>query len=392
MNLKTICLAISSMSMYGIFAQTVTPEVDGSIYSLNFKNTEFKVDASRGAKVRSFALNGSEFLVSEDQSSGFLWGSTLWPAPQSWPWPLPFEQIEDGEYTASVVDNVMSFESVVELDMQFKKEFWANESDTTINIRYALTNKGASQMTVALWELTRPPVNGLTFWPTGPKGVWGNPNNLDMDLSTSVVVQGDHSWLDIDAENRSDLKFFADGSKGWFAHVDADRKLFVKTFDDVDQSDFADGEAELELWIAGVYIELENQSAAKTLEPDEELVYELKWYIRDLPARITPEIGNADLLAYVYSVIGLDPPAVSVADHKITHRVYPNPVNNFVQFGFDSNGQSVKVEIYDITGKRYASQQIESNSSIDISEYDSGIYMYSISINGNIEKGKFIKQ
>lgn len=366
----------------------VTTDVDGDIYSLNFNDIEFQVDASRGAKVRSLKLNGTEFLVQEEESRDYLWGATLWPAPQSsWGWPPEnyFPNIEDGLYTAQVSETTMSFESIDEWDMIFTKSFSANESDTSISIIYTMTNTGDSERTNALWELTRPHVNGLTFWPTGPDGTWGQ-------LASSVVEQGDFSWLDIDAETRSELKFFADGADGWFAHVDANRTLFVKTFEDVDAADFADGEGEMELWISGNYIELENLSATKNLQPNEVLTYELKWYVRELPAEISAEVGSTALVNYVRKMLG-ESPIVSVGDAQVFEcTAYPNPAANQIQFNWSQKfGSSAKVDIYDAIGRLQLSAVIDKGTPINIEELKSGVMFYSIKVDDEVVNGRFIK-
>lgn len=208
--------------------------------------------------------------------------------------------LDDGAYTVKESDNLLEFTSVIDKvgddDISVMKKFTMNKTDNYIGITYQLTNHSDNEVTKALWELSRPPVNGLTFWPTGPGGTWG-------DLASSVVEKSGHSWLNIDTEKRRDLKLFADGKDGWFAHVDAERRLYIKTFDDVEQENFADGEAELELWIAGAYIELENIGAAKTVKSSETIQYKVNWYLRALPNHISAEVGNSELISYVNQII-----------------------------------------------------------------------------------------
>lgn len=367
----------------------VTTKIEGDIYSLDFNNVEFAVDASRGAKVRSLKVNNTEFLVQEEESSDYLWGSTLWPAPQGdWGWPPEnyFPTIEDGQYAAQVSETTLSFESIDEWDMIFTKEFSANEADTSISITYTMTNTGNDARTNALWELTRPHVNGLTFWPTGPGGAWE-------DLATSVVEQGDYSWLDIDAETRRGLKFKADGSDGWFAHVDANRTLLLKTFDDVDQNDFANNEGELELWIAGAYIELENLSAAQTLQPNDKLTYELKWYVREVPADISVEVGSTALLNFVNEIINAEPIVSVNNEMALTCRAYPNPTNEAIHFNWGEDYNNVaQLKIYDALGRLQLSQVINKETAVNIKELNSGILFYSIQINNEFVNGRFVKE
>lgn len=371
--------------------QNVTPEVDGDIYSLKFNGLDFKVDASAGAKVPSFKINSNELLVTSDVSPGFLWGAVLWPAPQSeFGWPPPMG-LDDGQYTASLEGNVMRFVSPIDKDgnddeMQFVKDFWADDSEGAVSMKYSLINTGTNTITKALWELTRVPVNGLTFWPTGPEGTWG-------ELASSTVEQDGHTWIDISAETRSGLKFFADGSDGWMAHVDEDRRIYIKSFDDVDHADFADGEAEIELWISDVYIELENLSAAEEILPDDSIHYTMKWHLHQLPDNISVEIGSAQLINYVNGVLDGTITDIESAPMTNLHRVFPNPANNYLTIALSSSHYgTVNLKVVDVMGKELINTAISSGQRLDIQDLPGGIYYYTIESDDNTEFGKFIKQ
>jgi hypothetical protein len=95
----------------------------------------------------------------------------------------------------------------------------------------------------------------------------------------------------------------------------------------VDQADFANGEGEIELWIAGLgYIELENLSAAKSIPAGDTLHYDVKWYVRQLPDDIVPAVGSADLLMYVYDILALDSGCSSQASlSEIACKSYISP-------------------------------------------------------------------
>lgn len=393
MKLYSILVVLGIISFSLSNAQTVKPEVNGDIYSLTFNNLKFKVDASAGAKVSSYKIDGDEFLVTEEDLPGFLWGAVLWPAPQSeFGWPPP-KELDDGQYTGAIEGNVIKLTSPIDVDkndneMQFIKSIWSDNNDASISFDYELINKSSSTITKALWELTRVPVNGLTFWPTGPGGAWG-------DLASSVVDEAGHSWLDIDAETRRGVKFFADGKDGWFAHVDKDRHLYIKSFDDVDRADFADGEAELELWIADAYVELENLSAAVTLNSEETMNYEVKWHLRHLPNNISIEVGNTELTDYVKGVLdGTIPPAPPASIESISalnHSLYPNPASDKVYLEMREGESNAVVKIYDVAGALQLTAEVSNGNPIDISNFSEGMYLYSIELNSGVENGRFLK-
>lgn len=74
-------------------------------------------------------------------------------------------------------------------------------------------------------------------------------------------------------------------------------------------------------------------------------------------------------------------------------KVYPNPVNNLLHFSLPKAG-TFKVNIIDISGKLIKENLINyTESNIDISELNNGLYLYYINeLSGKIiEKGKFVK-
>ena len=297
------CLAYTQIA----HAQDFKPVQNGLLYSITFAGQVFEVNAEKGARVSTFAIGDSNIIIPKSGGNDFVWGSVVWPAPQSeFRWPPPMK-IDNGVYTASINGNVMTFTSQVESDrknnqMQIIKSYWVNESDNSVSLKYSLVNKGTNPIKKAIWEVTRVSLNGISFWPTGSAGTWGN-------LASSVEENGDYSWINISKEPRRQLKFFADGSQGWFAHIDESNRLFVKIFEDVDSTDFADGEGEIELWIANNYIELENQGVAKTLNPNDTLHYELKWILRQLPDWVEPGVGDEILIDFVkWAITGENKP------------------------------------------------------------------------------------
>jgi hypothetical protein len=369
------------MASINLSAQNLVPLQDGSVFSLEVGNLVFQVDSAYGAKVSSFTLDGSEFLVTSDQvSTDYLWGATLWPSPQKeWNWENPNKLVWDHEeYTVAIDGDTMRFTGKnVSVDngdsFYFIKNFWANATDTALSLRYEMVNTSAKKIKKALWELTRVPVGGLTFWPTGPGGTWG-------ELASATEVMNGYTWYERESEDGTNLKFFADGKEGWYAHVDDQNRLYIKTFEDVDRSGFADGEGEIELWVADEYIELENQSVCKYIDIDSRLEYEVRWYLRELPGHIEATIGNMELVDYVKSVIEGDsvPPVSNSQSNFETLHVYPNPATSTLHVHLNGSGiKAFRYSIINLLGEPV--KQGESTSEIiDISDVSKGMYLIQV--------------
>jgi hypothetical protein len=85
----------------------------------------------------------------------------------------------------------------------------------------------------------------------------------------------------------------ADGT-GWLAHVTPDRLLYLLAFPDIQPADAAPGEAEIEVFTSGAYVELETQGALTTVAPGASLTWTVRWQLRRLRGT-TVAAGNADL-------------------------------------------------------------------------------------------------
>lgn len=387
-----LCLIIIAVN--NLNAQNVPPQQDGSLFSLEVGNLVFTVDSTYGAKVSSLTLDGTEFMVTPDMvSTDYLWGATLWPSPQSeWDWVDSDKLVWDHEeYTASIDGDTVSFTGKeVSVDngdsFYFIKNFWASSADTTISLNYSMVNTTGKTIKKALWELTRVPVGGLTFWPTGQGGTWGQ-------LAPATEEINDHTWYDRESEDGTNLKFFADGLDGWFAHVDESGSLYIKTFEDVDQSEFASGEGEIELWVADEYIELENQGPCRDIADEAQLDYEVKWYLRPLPDNIEVTAGNMELVEYVKWVIsdrGTPPTYIASDNKRLTAQVYPNPAKNSIHISQNgSNSETIQFTLIDIHGKAVKKGELSSET-INVSELSSGVYLLLLETGEEIIRHKLV--
>ncbi|MCF8357848.1 MAG: T9SS type A sorting domain-containing protein [Prolixibacteraceae bacterium] len=367
----------------------VTPQQDGNIYSITAGDLYFAVDASNGARIVSVKRGDKELLL---QTSNMR-GSTLWTSPQSeWNWP-PLSTTDSETYSATIEGNRMIFESDDESGIsgrkfRFRKTFWANESDQSITIQYTLINVGTTDFTNALWSVTRVLAEGITFWMTGEKDPWGST------LVDHIDEMGDYSWIEYRESNGIAMKFFTDiGSAAWFAHTTPDNYMFVKSFEeDVPVSEFAPGEGELEYWVDGSYVELENQSTYKTLAPGDEFHYYVTWHLVELPESVTNEKGDESLIAYAQELVDNEAPVNSIREIKNRTRIFPNPVNDAFKVEMDGTYNNARIVLYDLLGNVVTDTEIRSGQIVTVNHLKEGLYFYRLKFADGEQYGKLIKQ
>jgi hypothetical protein len=81
--------------------------------------------------------------------------------------------------------------------------------------------------------------------------------------------------------------------------------LFIKQFTDVANGMTAPGHREVEIFAAAdrSYEEIELHSSYWEIQPGVTAAWEVRWYLRHLPANVELTIGNAALLDAVHSVV-----------------------------------------------------------------------------------------
>ena len=84
-------------------AQDITPQQNGDLYSFQVADMYFEVDQNFGSRISSLKLGDNEVMfVNRDYADPILWGSTLWPAPQSvWNWP-PSTTLDSDPYSGGL--------------------------------------------------------------------------------------------------------------------------------------------------------------------------------------------------------------------------------------------------------------------------------------------------
>jgi hypothetical protein len=99
-------------------------------------------------------------------------------------------------------------------------------------------------------------------------------------------------------------KFSGDGKEGWLAHVAGDA-ILVKTFEDVAPAMQAPApEAEIALYAAAGYVELEPQGRYTELMPNQSMRWTVRWHVQKLQAGVTVSVGSQSLVDYARSIAG----------------------------------------------------------------------------------------
>ena len=243
----------------------------------------------QGAKIMSLTYKGKEIISQSKRPEAF--GSTFWTSPQKeWYWP-PVPEFDKQPYTLEERDGKIIMTSPVSARLKYRvrKEFSTDAKNKAIVITYSIINESDETRQVAPWEITRVTNDGgIIFFDAPLDGI--TPAGLMAFESKYGAV-----WYKTDEAN-ANRKINADG-KGWLAYCN-DGLLLVKKFDDLEASQPAPDEAEIQVYVnrGKTYIELESQGAYTTLKPHEEVNWTVRWYLLPVKGDAQP---SAKLLKMV---------------------------------------------------------------------------------------------
>jgi hypothetical protein len=291
--------------------QPVTASNQANLYTLQMGPIKLVVDASVGARITEYSYNGINVLTGPDVNPT-NYGSTFWPSPQSsWyattNWP-PIPAIDNQPYTPSIDASTNSIQmdsatasigKFANSQVTITKKFTPVAESGAIDITYTLSNTSTSvSVSVAPWEISRVKgTGGMTFFGKGSGSVTYQANTD----TTSFVVTDDNSgvlWYDF-APVTANSKAFADGT-GWIAHATATNLLYLLSYLDIQPSQAATGESEVELFTGtgGDYVEIEPQGALTTIAPGTSLTWTVRWKLRQIPSGTAVAVGSTDLAAF----------------------------------------------------------------------------------------------
>ena len=249
-------------------------------YSIQMNGLTMTID-SKGGKILSFKYKDAEVISQIRFPEAF--GSTFWTSPQKeWNWP-PVPEYDKQPYTVEVKGASLVMKSNVSPRLKYSitKEFLPDAKDNAIIVNYPITNESGETRKVAPWEVTRVQNgDGLIFFDADVAKI--TPPNL-MDFKEEYGA----AWYQPDVTNQN-RKINADG-KGWLAYV-ANGLLLVKKFQDLDATQPAPDEAEIQVYVnrGKAHIELESQGAYTELQPGKSLTWTVRWYLIPFDGDATP--------------------------------------------------------------------------------------------------------
>ena len=254
------------------------------------------IDPGQGGKILSLKHGDQEIISQMRRPEAF--GSTFWTSPQKeWNWP-PVPEYDKQAYTIEEQSSgkiVMSSGVSERLKYKIRKTFESHPSDESFTVTYSIVNQSDETRQVAPWEITRVANEGLIFFDAPMESI------TPADLLPLKADQG-AVWYKTD-ETNANRKINADG-KGWLAYC-ANGLLLVKQFANLDSSQPAPGEAEVQVYVnrGKTYIELESQGAYTTLKPGEQLTWSVRWFLLPVEGGSEPSSG---LVEKVRGVLGTD--------------------------------------------------------------------------------------
>jgi hypothetical protein len=226
-----------------------------------------------------------------------MYGSTFWTSPQSaWGWP-PEVEIDAAAHRAEVVGNVLTLVSGAGATTGYsvRKRFWTDAAKGRVSIEYTLQNQRAT-LPAAPWEISRVPKEGIVLFAAAAPAL--AQSNLPSSCGEGVA------WVDIALAPALDSKLFQDGSEGWIAYVYRDI-AFIKTFEDTPSDGAAPGEAEIEVFVSGLYdyVEIEQQGRYALPATGGAASWQVNWISKRLPPGLDASLGSAELVAWVREVV-----------------------------------------------------------------------------------------
>jgi hypothetical protein len=245
-----------------------TPELakDGS-YVLSGGGLELTVDPRSAGNARRFSLDGNDVLAGPTAASA-----------------EPFSPEVEGSTL------VLKSASGTQI-----KRYRLDTARRCVELSYTLLNTGNDPLRPTASELQRvSSAGGLTFFPGEARLLPGSTLKLNV---WQPLVWFSHEQS---REPRS-VEALVPSSEGWLATV-RDGLISIKTFGDVNKSTIVvrsayDAETKQRPWV-----EVGAQTTFELL-PGASATWNVRWFLRKLPAAIVAKAGNPELVGFVKGII-----------------------------------------------------------------------------------------
>jgi hypothetical protein len=280
-----------------------TLQADGT-YLFAGAGLELVVDPKRSGHALRFTIEGKNVLAGPALIPD-AFGTSFWPSPRSdWSGAAPAEL--DGEpYGAELEGGALVLKSKpsAKLGLSVIKRYQLDTARRAVEVAYTLVNVSERSRKVAPWEIHRVPAGaGLTFYPSAQQ--------LYPQSTLKLSAWGPVTWFAHDQPREpKPLMSFADGAEGWLAYVTGG-VLLVKAFGDTPEAAHAPGEGEIEIYAdydvsskQHRYVELGQQGPYAEIPPGGSTTWNVRWFLRKLPASIAAKSGNPELVGFVRGVI-----------------------------------------------------------------------------------------
>lgn len=250
-------------------------------YSISVGDVTMTIDTQHGAKIMSYKLGEDEVLNQGTAPNSF--GSTFWTSPQKeWNWP-PVAEYDTKPFEAEIVgDKLIVAGQKSKYDYSIRKEFTADKEHNAIEIKYTIVNESDETRLVAPWEISRVPNDGMIFFESDAVEAANNMVGMPFEF------EHDAAWFVMD-EHEENRKINADGT-GWLAYLNSKGLLFAKKFQDIQPAEPAPAEAEIQVFAnpGKTFMEIEEQGAYVTIEPQGTVSWTARWYLTRTNLEIAP--------------------------------------------------------------------------------------------------------
>lgn len=110
-------------------------------------------------------------------------------------------------------------------------------------------------------------------------------------------------------------------------------------------------------------------------------------YTLDFSGIVITNSGSFDIFLAKMPLAALN--SIQSIGENVEVKLYPNPAHD--QINVLSKGRT-EIRVYDLASRKILERQFTDMTSIDITEIPAGLYLYELKRNGNVVKGKFVRE